>query len=331
MTGRLIYYPDDKPGITRRRCGRGFSYYAADGTLIRDPSERTRIQSYAVPPAYCEVWITPKPNGHLLATGRDARGRKQYRYHEKWTAQRDERKYAELADFGRALPRLRSAIASGLREPTGSRQLARAAVLALLDRAALRIGNACYAEDNGSYGATTLLGDHVCFDDTGVHLAFPAKHGAEVIIHLHGARLQKALNRMHDMPGAELFTWQDDDGTPRTLGAEEINASLRDLCGEGASAKTFRTWNGTHAAFATLARTDEEVTLAEAIEAAAERLHNTPAIARSSYIHPAVIDLAKDDAKSRKSRLKRLKPPKLTGLRAHEDTLIAFLEKERTA
>lgn len=174
---KLIYCPDDRPGISRRRCGRGFSYYMPDGSLIRDRAERAGIAAIAVSPAYVSVWITPEPQGHLQATGRDAKGRKQYRYHPDWAAQRAQRKYDGLAAFGRTLPRLRARIATGLCAPEGWRDLALAAVLALLDRASLRIGNEDYARENGSYGATTLLGEHARFNGSGVTLDFPGKAG----------------------------------------------------------------------------------------------------------------------------------------------------------
>lgn len=322
---KLIYYPDDRPGISRRRRGRGFSYYMPDGSLIRDGAERARIAAIAVPPAYGAVWITPKPLGHLQATGRDAKGRKQYRYHPDWAAERAQQKYDALAAFGRSLPRLRARIAAGLRAPKGSRDLALAAVLALLDRASLRIGNEDYARENGSYGATTLLGEHVRFDAGGVALDFPGKRGIPVSVHLHGSRLQRALHKIHDLPGAELIAWADEDGAPHPLRSEEVNAALAEICGEGTSAKTFRTWNGTLAAFSVAAH-EGPVTIAEMTQAASERLCNTPAIARKSYIHPKVIALARLSQDERARCLAKGCPHGLSRLRAHEEHLIAFLE-----
>ncbi len=323
---KLVYYPDDRPGISRRRRGSGFSYHTPDGALIADPAERRRIASIAVPPAYEAVWITPKPLGHLQATGLDAKGRKQYRYHPEWAAERAQRKYDGLAAFGRTLPRLRARIANGLRAPEGSRDLALAAVLALLDCASLRIGNENYARENGSYGATTLLGKHVRFDASGVTLEFPGKRGIPVSCHLHGPRLQRALHKIHDLPGAGLFVWLDEDGAHHPLGSEEVNAELAEICGEGTSAKTFRTWNGTLAAFS-LAVRDGPLRIADMAQTAAERLSNTPAIARSSYIHPKVIALAEVSDGERAARLGTLRPPDLGRLRAHENALIAFLEQ----
>ncbi len=323
---RLVYFPDDRPGISRRRRGCGFSYYRPDGTLIRDEGERARIAAIAVPPAYASVWITPEPLGHLQATGRDAKGRKQYRYHPDWAAQRAERKYDGLAAFGHTLPRLRARIADGLCAPKGSRDLALAAVLALLDRASLRVGNEDYARENGSYGATTLLGEHARFDKSGVTLDFPGKRGQPVSVHLHGARLQRALHKVQDLPGADLIAWIDEEGSPHPLRSDEVNAALAEICGEGTSAKTFRTWNGTLAAFAAATR-EGPLRIADMTEAAAERLSNTPAIARTSYIHPQVIALADLSEDDRAARLAALRTVTLSRLRAHEGQLIAFLEE----
>lgn len=324
----LTYYPDDRPGIARRRSGRGFAYYDADGARITDPDERARIAAIAVPPAYVDVWISPHGNGHLQATGRDARGRKQYRYHKDWAEHRARRKFDQLAAFGRALPRLRDFIARSLRAEAGSESLAVAAVLALIDRASIRVGSPAYVRENKSFGATTLRGRHVRFGKGGVTIAFPSKGGIRVRRTLPGPALQRALSRIHDLPGAELATWIDEEGDPRPVRSEQVNAVIAAVCGAGHTAKTFRTWNGTHAAFLCALRS-EALTIREMAEAAAERLDNTPAIARSSYIHPAVIDLAGVGREERGKLLGGLKGPELSGLRAGEADLIAFLERDR--
>lgn len=321
----LVYHSDDRPGITRRRRGRGFSYHAPDGALIRDPAERRRIEAIAVPPAYRSVWITPEPRGHLQATGRDSRGRKQYLYHPDWQAVRARRKYDGLAAFGRALPALRARIDAGLRAEAGSRELALAAVLALLDRAAIRIGTPDYARDNNSYGATTLLEQHVRFDGDSVTLDFPGKGGATVTRQLRGTRLQRALHKIHDLPGAELISWQANDGTVHAIHSDQVNALLETICGPGATAKTFRTWNGTHAAFS-VADAPGEIGIGDMAEAAARRLGNTATVARNSYIHPDVIGLAELPGDERTARLDALQPAELSRLRRHEGRLIAFLE-----
>ncbi|MDQ2095524.1 DNA topoisomerase IB [Rhodalgimonas zhirmunskyi] len=324
----LTYYPDDRPGISRRRCGRGFTYIAADGTRIERGKERRRIEALAVPPAYEGVWISPRVDGHLQATGRDARARKQYRYHPDWTAFRARAKYDQLADFGRALPRLRRAILAELRRSDpGDQPFALAAVLALLDRAAIRVGNRDYARENGSYGATTLKGAHMRLDGGVLRLRFTGKGGTKIKTELRDKTLERALSRLDDLPGAELITWLDEDGTPRGLRSDEVNAYLAERTGHaGLTAKTFRTWNGTVAALeAALAchRDAGRVTIKGMAEAAAERLHNTPTIARTSYIHPQVIALAEDETAVPDIRDAA---PMIDGLRKAEAQLLFLLD-----
>ncbi|MCA0939040.1 DNA topoisomerase IB [Yangia mangrovi] len=325
MTPRpdLIYYPDSQPGILRRRCGRGFSYIAPDGTRIDAAEERARIRALAVPPAYEQVWICPRANGHLQATGRDARDRKQYRYHPDWTAFRSERKYGHLAEFGAALPGLRRSILTQLRaRDPGDREFALAATLALLDRAGLRVGNADYALENGSYGATTLRGTHLRLDGGTLHLRFPGKGGKRIHKQLKDRTLQRALTTLGDLPGKELIAWLDEDGQPHGLRSDEVNRWLAERTGNPAlTAKTFRTWNGSVAALEA-ARTAEKVSIKAMAEAAAERLANTPTVARSSYIHPAVIALAETGLPKLLERA-----PDRPGLRRAEAQLLALLER----
>lgn len=321
----LIYYPDDRPGISRRRCGAGFAYFSAQGAHIKDRAERARIAAIAVPPAYDKVWITPFDDGHLQATGADARGRKQYIYHPDWAAHRAAVKFDQLGEFGRHLPRLRAFISRNLKAGAGSVELALGVVLALIDRASIRVGNPAYARDNKSYGATTLLCRHVRIEQNRMRLSFPSKGGIRVRRTLTGPALQKALSQIHDLPGAALAGWIGEDGAPRQLRSEEVNAAIASICGAGVTAKTFRTWNGTHAAFLRALKPGP-VTIADMAEAAAERLDNTPAIARNSYIHQDVVALAGIEAEDRTRRLNKLRAPDLDGLRAGEARLIAFLE-----
>ncbi|WP_353473048.1 DNA topoisomerase IB [Salipiger sp. H15] len=319
----LVYYPDSRPGILRRRCGRGFSYIAPDGTRIDAAEERARIRALAVPPAYEQVWICPRPDGHLQATGRDARDRKQYRYHPDWTAFRAERKYGHLAEFGEALPGLRRSILTQLRarEP-GDKGFALAATLALLDRAGLRVGNADYALENGSYGATTLRRTHLKLDGEVLHLRFPAKGGKRVHRQLRDRTLQRALTRLGDLPGKELIAWLDANGTAHALRSDEVNRWLAERTGNPElTAKTFRTWNGSVAALEAAIRA-ETVSIRGMAEAAAERLANTPAVARSSYIHPKVIALAEEGLPPELARA-----PDRPGLRRAEAQLLALLER----
>ncbi|WP_284164738.1 DNA topoisomerase IB [Frigidibacter sp. SD6-1] len=321
----LRYYPDSRPGIARRRCGKGFVYVAADGTRIAEPAERARLAAIAVPPAYENVWITPHANGHLQATGRDARGRKQYIYHDGWAEHRALAKYDQLADFGRCLPRLRSYVARSLRAGTGSVDLAVGAVLALIDRASIRVGNSTYMRENRSFGATTLLGRHVRFGEDRVRVSFRGKGGKLIRRTLAGRALQAAMSRIHDLPGAVFATWIGEDGEPHAVTSERVNAVIAEICGEAHTAKTFRTWNGTHAAFC-LAMQPGPVSIRDMATCAAERLGNTPAVARSSYIHPAVIALAGTDLDVRQARMAALATPANAGLRAGEAELIGFLD-----
>lgn len=287
----LTYYPDDRPGITRRKAGRGFSYRAPDGTRIDNADERARIEAMAVPPAYTDVWITPRATGHLQATGRDAAARKQYRYHPDWSAFRAEQKFDDLSRFGHALPRLRAAIRDGLEEEPGSRLFALSAVLGLIDRLSLRPGHPEYAEANGSYGATTLRSKHLRVSDDGTELRFRAKGGTKVSEVLSDRILARALHKLDDLPGAPLAKWID-DGTVRLITPDMVSGRMAEITGEeGLTPKTFRTWNGTVAAMETALR-NADLTITAMAEAASERLNNTPTIARNSYIHPDVIGLA---------------------------------------
>lgn len=288
----LIYYADDRPGITRRRAGRGWSYRAPDGTTIDDAGERRRIEALAVPPAYRDVWISPRRRGHLQATGYDDRTRKQYRYHPDFRAWREAKKFDALPDFGRALPRIRRRVADALRGEAGERDFAIAAVLRLIDRASIRVGSEGYRKANGTEGATTLRSSNLRLSRAGLRLDWRAKGGQRVRKALSDRTLARALERLADLPGAPIFEWIEDGGR-RTVQADHVNDWLRaaaDL--ETATAKTFRTWNGSVAALACAREAGEGVTIRAMSEAAAHTLHNTPAIARTSYVHPRVIDLA---------------------------------------
>lgn len=315
----LVYYPDSLPGIRREKRGRGFSYIAPDGTRIDDTGERSRLDGLAVPPAYEDVWICPRVNGHLQATGRDARSRKQYRYHPDWTAFRARRKYEHLAEFGHALPSIRRRISRDLGNEDDEQAFAIAAVMALMDRMSLRIGHPDYAAENGSYGATTLRRTHVSLKDGEISLSFPGKSGNKVRKRLRDARLEKVLHRFDDLPGTTLIGWTDGSGNPRSVTSDQINALLHDITGsDHLTAKTFRTWNGSVAALKAAAKA-EKITIKLMAEAAAERLANTPSIARNSYIHPDVIALAEDPAPLERD------PPAIDGLRLHERRLLDLL------
>ncbi|MGR3495120.1 DNA topoisomerase IB [Citreimonas sp.] len=318
----LVYYPDHHPGITRRRAGRGWSYIAPCGTRIRDPDERDRLNRLAVPPAYTDVWICPRPDGHLQATGRDAKGRKQYRYHESWTAFRARRKYADLPSFGTYLPAIRRRIRRDLRNDAGDRDFAVAAVLAMIDRLSLRVGHSKDV-DHGAYGATTLRPRHVTLDDESLRLDYRGKGGARITKTLRDKRLAKVLHRLDDLPGATFVTWIDAHGRVHEVTSTLVNELLHDITGEhGYTAKTFRTWNGTVAALE-IALREEKLTVKTLAEAAAEALGNTPTIARNSYIHPAVIDLV-DTPLAERQRLAE-DPPGPRELRIPEKALLSLL------
>ena len=292
MEPDLIYYPDDRPGISRRRAGRGFSYRAPDGTTIDDVEERRRIAGLGVPPAYEDVWISPERRGHLQATGFDARARKQYRYHVDWSAWRAQRKYHELPAFGAALPRVRRRVAEALRGEAGERDFALAAVLRLIDRTSLRVGSEGYRRENGTEGATTLRARNLSLGASGLRIDFRAKGSQRVRRQISDRTLARALERLAELPGAPVFEWIE-RGEPREVHADHVNEWLKEISGlDGASAKVFRTWNGTVAALEAALAIGEGVTIKAMADAAAERLHNTPAVARASYVHPAVIDLA---------------------------------------
>lgn len=324
---KLVYYTDDQPGITRRRRGRGFSYYMPDGSHIGNATERARLNGLGVPPAYTDVWLCPLINGHLQATRRDARNRKQYRYHPEWQARRAEQKFAHLVAFGESLPALRRWISDRLTGTVGDEDTAIAAVLALLDRGSLRIGNPRYTEKNGSYGATTLRPRHVVFSGQAIQLTYTAKGGQTVEKSLRGPALQRILERSQDLAGPELISWVDDNDDVRAVRSEQVQEVLAKLCGDEVSAKTLRTWNGSHAAFA-VALDAPTLTITAMAEAAAQRLHNTPTIARNSYIHPQIIGLADLPDRQRVAQLSALPQRQVNGLRLGEGRLIDFLNAD---
>ncbi len=290
----LVYYPDSNPGITRRRRGRGFSYMSPEGDRITDKAERARLTALAVPPAYHDVWMAPLANAHLLATGRDDRGRKQYRYHPDWTAARDQTKFDMLPRVGAALPGLRRWIAENLKGTPGSQSTAIAAVLALIDRSAMRPGNVSYAEENGSYGALTLEKQHLTIDGNRIALDYTAKGGTRVREDLVGARLARVLHKSADLPGPRLFDYRTEEGGFAPLRSEHVAEVLDAVTAGSITPKSVRTWVGTLAAFLVARSDGPEVTITDMAKAASERLHNTPTVARNSYIHPSVIKLSGD-------------------------------------
>ena len=292
----LRHADDRKPGFARRRAGAGWSFLDASGRRIDDPDTIGRIRRLAIPPAWTAVWICPFAGGHIQATGRDARGRKQYRYHEDWRATRDAGKYGRLVAFGRALPRIRRRVASDLRRAGLGREKVLAAMVRLLETTLMRVGNEEYARQNGSYGLSTLRNRHVAVRGGVVHFRFKGKSGRRHELDLEDPVLARLVRRLRELPGQELFQYLAYDGTVQNIGSADVNAYLREAGGEDFSAKDFRTWAGTVLAALFLAgrRIQEtgprKATVLRAVEAVAARLGNTPAVCRRSYIHPAVIE-----------------------------------------
>jgi DNA topoisomerase IB len=290
---------DGEPGITRRRAGRGFAYVDAKGARVRDEATLARIRALAIPPAYTDVWICADRHGHLQATGRDARGRKQYRYHVAWQHRRDARKYRRLLRFGERLPLLRARLRRDRRLEGLSRDKVLAIMTAVMVATSIRIGNAEYARTNHSYGLTTLRSRHVAFSRDGTAtFRFPGKSGQKRESVLSDRRLARLVRRCSRLPGPALFQYEE-DGEHRRVTAAQLNDYLRDTLGERFSAKDFRTWAGTLAVIACLARTSlperggdraRRAAINHAIDLAAEQLGNTPAVARKAYVCPQVLD-----------------------------------------
>jgi DNA topoisomerase-1 len=293
----LRYVSDARPGITRRRAGRHFGYRAPDGSPIRDPEALRRIKSLAIPPAWEAVWICPDPRGHIQASGRDAKGRKQYRYHPRWQAVRDETKYDRMLAFSQALPQIRERIRHDLSRPGLSRERVLATVVELLETTFIRVGNEEYAKQNRSYGLTTLRSRHVDVEGTTLHFHFRGKSGKEWRVRVQDRRLAAVLKRLQELPGQELFQWVDQDGQRHSVTSGDVNDYLREITGQDFTAKDFRTWAGTLLAFLELRSSEscEGVTQAKrnvsaAIKRVAERLGNTPAVCRKAYVHPRVLE-----------------------------------------
>ena len=299
VQGALVYVSDTEPGLRRRRAGKGFTYVDARGRRVRDRATLQRIRALAIPPAYRDVWISAKANGHLQATGRDARGRKQYRYHARWRQVRDAEKFDRMLAFGRALPRLRRRVREDLAREGLSRDKVLAIVVAVMADTLVRIGNDEYAKTNQSFGLTTLRNRHVEFLGSGrLRLKFRGKGGKEHDVVLDDARLARLVRRCQQLPGQQLFQYIDDDEEVQPVGSGEVNDYLREAMGSEFTAKDFRTWGGALAALRLLAAQPEEAhegrvatTIRnEVIAAVARMLRNTPAICRKSYIDPRIFE-----------------------------------------
>src|SRR5437764_710756 len=241
----LRYVSDANPGIRRKRAGKNFSYIGLDGKPIHDQEELKRFRSLGIPPAWTNVWICPRPNGHIQATGRDAKGRKQYRYHPRWREVRDETKYSRMIAFGEALPKIRERVAKDLQLPGLPHEKVLAAVVWLLDASDLRVGNEEYARENGSFGLTTLRSQHVKVSGSELRFHFRGKSGKEYTVSVENRQLARIVKRCQDLPGYELFQYIDDDGQRYTIESDDVNNYLRQISGQNFTAKDFRTWSGT--------------------------------------------------------------------------------------
>ena len=293
----LRYVNDCQPGLRRKKCGKSFRYLDSAGQPIRDKSITRRIQSLGIPPAWQEVWICPWENGHIQATGRDAKGRKQYRYHPQWRAVRDEAKYERMVSFGRMLPSLREKISHALKLPGFPREKVLAIIVRLLETTLMRVGNEEYARANQSFGLTTLRHRHVQISGDEVQFQFRGKSRVQHALKLHDRRLASIIKRMRDLPGQELFQYVDEAGERHAVSSEDVNEYLRTLTGEDYTAKDFRTWAGTLEAARALLELESYETPAqakknvdEAIKVVAGKLGNTPRICRNCYVHPLLIE-----------------------------------------
>ncbi len=302
-TAGLRYVNEGERGISRQRAGKGFRYVAHGGRNVTDPATLGRIKRLAIPPAWREVWICPDAQGHIQATGRDARGRKQYRYHDDWRAVRDGTKYERVIAFGQALPRIRRRVRRNLRQRGLGREKVLATIVRLLETTLVRVGNEEYARANGSIGLSTMQDRHVRVSGGTMSFQFKGKSGKYHRIELHDPRVARIVHRAQDLPGQELFQYVDETGAVRDITSQDVNEYLRAIAGREFSAKDFRTWAGTVLAAVALrqfeafeTKSQAKKNLVAAIERVAERLGNTPSVCRKCYIHPMILESYLDGA-----------------------------------
>jgi DNA topoisomerase-1 len=333
---RLRYVSDALPGIRRKRAGKGFSYIGPHGRPLRYPADLSRIRALAIPPAWTDVWICADANGHIQATGRDAKGRKQYRYHSRWRDVRDENKYSRMLAFGRALPRIRRRVRRDLSLPGLPRQKVIAAVVRLLETTLIRVGNEEYASSNHSFGLSTMRDRHVRVNGSSIRFNFAGKSGKIHSVDLMDRRLARVVKRSRDLPGYQLFQYLDDECNRQSIDSDDVNEYLRNISREEFTAKDFRTWAGTVlAAYALheLEAFDSEAQakqyIVRAIESVAERLGNTAAICRKCYVHPEIIDAYLDGSlvETLKARAESELSSSLRGLRAEEAAVLTLLQQ----
>jgi DNA topoisomerase-1 len=321
----IVYVSDQEPGLRRRRAGKGFCYLAPDGTPVRDKEALTRIRKLAIPPAWTDVWISPDPRGHIQATGRDARGRKQYRYHDAWSTSRAENKYGRMPAFGRALPTIRERVEADLGRRGLSREKVLATVVRLLELTLIRVGNQEYAKQNKSYGLTTLHKRHVDVDGAALMFHFKGKSGVVRKTTVKDRRLARILRGFEELPGQHLFKYRDESGELVPVESADVNAYIREIAGEDFSAKDFRTWAGTVSAARALralpppeTKTQTKKAVTVCVKAVSGLLGNTPTVCRTSYVHPKVFEAYAEGLLA-----EAFPDPEDPGF---EDALIAFLE-----
>ena len=335
----LRYVSDDRPGYTRKAKGEDFAWLDTDGKLIRDEQRLLRIKRLAIPPAWTDVWICPASNGHIQATGRDARGRKQYLYHERWREVRDENKYDRIISFGKALPKIRRRVAKDLKLPALPRNKVLATVVQLLESTFIRIGNEEYARENKSFGLTTMKDRHVEVKGAKLRFRFRGKSGREHEVDVTDRHIAKIISKLQDLPGQDLFQYVDDDGKVGDITSQDVNEYLREITGEDFSAKDFRTWAGTVLTAIALNSQEKfenqkqgEANIKTAISAVAKILGNTPAICRKCYVHPAVLDTYLEQKTI--DELKRTTEEALekedVDLRSSEAAILKFLKSRLT-
>jgi DNA topoisomerase-1 len=332
----LRYVNDDDPGITRARAGKSFRYLDPHRRGVTDKATLARIKRLAIPPAWTGVWICPREDGHIQATGRDARGRKQYRYHADWRTARDETKYARMLAFARALPRIRRRVARDLKRRGLGREKVLATMVRLLETTLVRVGNEEYARANGSIGLSTMRDRHVDVRAGTIEFQFKGKSGKQHHIKLHDPRLAGIVRRTQDLPGQKLFQYLDETGAQQAVGSEDVNDYLRHIAGAEFSAKDFRTWAGTVLAALALrqfehfdTRAQAKKNLVAAIERVAKRLGNTPAVCRKCYIHPAILESYLDGATIDVTlgKIEEALSSGLPALSGAEGAVLAFLQQ----
>ena len=337
----LSYVTDGLAGITRHRAGRGWAFYEPDGTRISDPAQRKRINSLVIPPAWTDVWICPDPNGHIQATARDARGRKQYRYHPSYREARDKSKFRRILEFSEVLPDIRDRVERDLRARDLSRRQILATVVRLLDRTLIRVGNDEYARENRSFGLTTLRGRHVQIKGATMRFSFRGKSGVQHDVAITDRRLARIVQQCQDLPGQELFKFLDAAGKRQSVASDDVNAYLRVITGRDITAKDFRTWAGTmlaaqqlHAMGTASSQRATEKNIVRAIDIVAERLGNTRSVCRKYYVHPALLAAYQQGRTAPlplpvgtpPARKRRESPP--PALRLEEVAVLQFLQEE---